>query len=108
MLQPQSFPVRAGPSVHDRMPLEVVLNAASGKHGKGEVEARLRSLLAAAGVPHRFHVARRPRQLADRVAAAAEAAQRDGGALVVAGGDGTINTVAAQAWRRRLPLGVLP
>lgn len=108
MLQPTSFPSRAGPSVHARMPLEVVLNAASGKHGKGEVEQRLQALLAASGVPHRFHVARRPRQLVERVTAAAEAAQRGGGALVVAGGDGTINTVAAQAWRRGLPLGVLP
>lgn len=90
------------------MPLEVVLNAASGRHGKGEVEHRLRELLGASDVPHRFHVAQRPRQLAVQCRAAADAAQAHQGALVVAGGDGTINSVATQAWQRGLPLGVLP
>lgn len=108
MSPPPRSPVPTAPAVHPHMPLEVVLNASSGKHGKGEVEARLRALLEQAGVPHQLHVARRPRALGPLAVAAADAAQRGQGALVVAGGDGTLNTVAAQAWRRRLPLGVLP
>lgn len=90
------------------MPLRVVLNAASGRHAKGEVEAVLRGALARAGLPHTLVVAKRPRQLVALSLAAAEAAQAEQGALVVAGGDGTINTVATQAWRRGLPLGVIP
>lgn len=108
MRHPHSLPVPAGPAVHPGMPLEVVLNAASGRHARGEVEHRLQALLEAAGVPHRFHVARRPRQLGARVTQAAEAAAQGAGALVVAGGDGTINAAAAQAWQRGVPLGVLP
>lgn len=108
MLQPL-FPFPPpGPAVRPRMPLRVVLNAASGRHAKGEVEAVLRAALGAAGLPHTLHVARRPRQLAALSQAAAAAAEAEQGALVVAGGDGTINTVATQAWRRGLPLGVVP
>ena len=44
-------------------------------------------------------------QLAER---AAQAAQDDGGLLVAAGGDGTINAVASAALRAGVPLGVVP
>lgn len=44
-------------------------------------------------------------QLAD---VAAQAAQADGGLVVAAGGDGTINAVAAAALRASVPMGVVP
>ena len=52
-----------------------------------------------------------PRERADIVQLsydAAEAARLDGGLVVAAGGDGTINAVAAAALRTGVPMGVLP
>lgn len=52
-----------------------------------------------------------PRARADIVRLAREAvdsAQRDGGLVVAAGGDGTINAVASAAWAAGAPMGVVP
>lgn len=89
-------------------PLWIVLNQASGSGDAQAVEASLRERLQVAG--RRFELLRaedpgRLPALADR---AAEQAQRDDGAVVVVGGDGTINAVTQAVLPRQVRFGVLP
>lgn len=90
-------------------PLHVVWNGRSGRHeGATPFDQRLAELLQRAGRPFRLHQAARPRELpalADRVV---QLARADGGIVVAAGGDGTINTVVQALWRWQVPFGVLP
>jgi len=95
------------PLLHPEMPLRVVLNVASGRQGS-ETADTLRSYLHEARQPHELHLVQRPRDLPIVARRAAESAQARGGALVAVGGDGSINTVAAEAWRLGLALGVIP
>jgi diacylglycerol kinase family enzyme len=54
-----------------------------------------------------WHVPRRGAQTPAIAAQAARQAQADGGILVAAGGDGTLNAAASAAWPLGLPIGVL-
>lgn len=104
----EALPPPERPALHPEMPLMVVLNAASGRHGERQPVDLLRSCLQEVRHPHELHVVRRPRELAVVTRRAAQSALGRSGALVAVGGDGTLNTVAAEAWRLGLPLGVLP
>ncbi|CAN7268621.1 diacylglycerol kinase family protein [Acidovorax sp. Leaf78] len=55
-----------------------------------------------------WHVPRERADIVQLAHDAAEAARQDGGLVVAAGGDGTINAVAAAALRAGVPMGVLP
>ncbi|WP_298207482.1 diacylglycerol kinase family protein [Acidovorax sp.] len=55
-----------------------------------------------------WHVPARRGDIVQLADAAAQAAQADGGLVVAAGGDGTINAVAAAALRAGVPMGVVP
>lgn len=90
------------------MPLMVVVNGTAGRQRESPTVDQLRSHLNHARQPHEIHAVKRPRDLPQAVQRAADAAQARGGALVAVGGDGGINTVAAEAWRRGLALGVVP
>lgn len=94
---------------HSRQrPFFVVLNRRSGSGDADATEQAICTTLDDAGHPYRMYCARRPHELAGLAGQAAEAAQAQGGAVVVAGGDGTINAVVQAVLPRRLPLGVLP
>ncbi|GKT02259.1 diacylglycerol kinase [Acidovorax sp. SUPP3434] len=74
----------------------------------GQLRARLEGLPPLQSNAVQWHV---PAQRAGIVQAAEEAAlaaQADGGLVVAAGGDGTINAVATAAWKHQVRMGVIP
>jgi diacylglycerol kinase family enzyme len=84
--------------------ISVIMNGRSGKASRPEVGDQLQALFARSGakvrierVPHPLDIGARARQAAAR-----------GDVLIAAGGDGTVNTVAAVAVETRATLGVLP
>jgi len=105
---PDTMPANQRPPLHADMPLMVVLNAASGRHGSENTVESLRSYLHQSRQPHELHVVHRPRDLPHAARRAAASARERGGALVAVGGDGSINAVACEAWQAGLALGVIP
>jgi diacylglycerol kinase family enzyme len=85
--------------------IAVVLNDSSGT-GEGASAARkLAEIFSSAGREARITVASR----GDELQAASRRAADDGcDTLVAGGGDGTVNTAAAVALERQIPLGILP
>jgi len=82
----------------------VILNPASGSAGR-DTAARIVELFAAEGRVATVLAAGRDRTVADQARAAVEAGCR---IAVAAGGDGTVNAVAAAVLGRDIPVGVLP
>jgi len=92
----------------DPMPLFVVMNAGSG-HGDTQVAIdTVREKLAQSGRQHEIYLVENPQQLTALAETAAKKALEFNGAVVGAGGDGTLNTVARQAYAVDRPFGVLP
>ena len=75
-------------------PLFVVLNVASGRHDAGDTQQTLAGLFDAAGRRHRFLLIKHAGDLQGRAKEAVRLACEQGGIVVAAGGDGTINAVA--------------
>ncbi|MBE2242208.1 MAG: diacylglycerol kinase [Burkholderiaceae bacterium] len=88
--------------------LHIVINAGSGHQNADATQAVIAGVLDEAGRACHFHRADDPARLPDVARAAVAAAQADGGVVVAAGGDGTINTVAQQVLASGRPFGVLP
>ncbi|RYX98045.1 MAG: diacylglycerol kinase [Comamonadaceae bacterium] len=89
-------------------PFFVVLNAGSGRHDADEEQQTMARLFTEAGRGFEFF---RITENTDIDALAREAvarAQQDGGVVVAAGGDGTINAVAGAVLGSGCPFGVLP
>jgi diacylglycerol kinase family enzyme len=85
----------------------IVMNRGSGKDEKDEVRDIVTAELQVAGRRHRFV----PVAPGDIVAACQEAARlasEQGGVMVAAGGDGTINCAAQAALAQDCPLGLIP
>ena len=89
-------------------PLSIVLNAGSGHEDADAACAAITAVLDAAGRRHSLHRIDSPERHAAVVAEAAEEAQARGAALVAAGGDGTLSSVAVQAMAHGLVFGALP
>lgn len=89
-------------------PFFVVLNRASGSSDASEVQAAIEHALTRAGRAYRVLCAQRPSALPALAAEAVALAKAQGGAVVVAGGDGTINAVAQAVLPSGLPFGALP
>lgn len=97
------------PAPPDRQrPFFVVLNRRSGSGDAALVEQAIRSTLEQARHPCHLFCAQRPGELDGLARHAAALAKAEQGAVVVAGGDGTINTVVQAVLPGGLPLGVLP
>lgn len=94
------------PTTGPRGPLHLVMVHRLRPDGR-TLEAHLRSHPGLANRDVHWHVARRPRTLPGLAADAARQAKADGGVLVAAGGDGTINTVSQAAWEHALPVGIV-
>ena len=90
------------------MPFFIVMNAASGHREGDDTRAIISRVMREAGREHYLHLVENPRDLARVAQAAVAQANLVGGAVVVAGGDGTINTVANAVLASACPLGVLP
>lgn len=86
----------------------IVMNAGSGRNDADMARQEIAAILDAAGRPHRFFLIDGEHDIGHAVRAAAAYAKAASGAIVAAGGDGTINCVAATAWKESLPMGVLP
>jgi diacylglycerol kinase family enzyme len=89
-------------------PLFILLNAGSGHEQTDQQKTTIDSLLAAAGRPYTLTVIDDPAGLAELAASTAGRAAACDGILVAAGGDGTINSVAAAALAAGCNFGVLP
>jgi diacylglycerol kinase family enzyme len=89
-------------------PLFIVLNQASGSGDPDRVEASIRGNLAGRRRDCEILRVQDPAQLPDLAVRAATRAQERGGAVVVVGGDGTINAVTQAVLPRGVPFGVLP
>ncbi|MET0963578.1 MAG: diacylglycerol kinase family protein [Noviherbaspirillum sp.] len=90
------------------MPFFIVMNAASGHREGGDTRAIISRVMREAGREHYLHLVENPGDLARVAQAAVAQANLVGGVVVVAGGDGTINTVANAVLASACPLGVVP
>ena len=91
-----------------RGPFFIVMNAASGHNDSGDERRVVADVLAAAGRQFEFLEIDQPASIAAVCAKAVALAQAQQGVVVAAGGDGTINAVAAAVLRSNCPFGVLP
>lgn len=86
----------------------IVMNAASGSADAREERERIEATLREAGQPYELLAVPDPRELPAIARHAADEAQRHRGAIVVAGGDGTINAVLQSALPTGRPFGIIP
>ncbi|MFY8135251.1 MAG: diacylglycerol/lipid kinase family protein, partial [Aquimonas sp.] len=87
---------------------DVVMNAGS---GRTEAQARrecVERVLREGGRAVQVRLVRHPRELPQQIEAAMASARAAGGAVVAAGGDGTINAVVQRVLGSGLPFGALP
>jgi diacylglycerol kinase family enzyme len=98
----------AGPVLAPDAPFHIVSNAGSGSKDAREGRQQIEAILSAAGRPHEFILIEDPKELAAVAKRAVEAAANTGGAVVVAGGDGTINSVMQAVLPTRQPFGIVP
>lgn len=89
-------------------PLFIVMNAASGRLDVAERRDAVLSVLRASGREHALLEAPEPAALAATAREALRRAIERDGAVVAAGGDGTINAVVQQVIGSGRPLGLLP
>lgn len=89
-------------------PFFIVLNLASGSGDGRAAQAAMQQILTAHQRKHEFFVVGDPKQVEKLAERAAAAAVRESGALIVAGGDGTINAVAQAALPTGRPFGIVP
>lgn len=95
-------------ATYPAMPFFIILNAASGHQEAGDTQAVISRVMQEAGREHHLMLVENPSDLANTANSAVAQANQVGGAVVVAGGDGTINTVANAVLASGCPLGVLP
>jgi diacylglycerol kinase family enzyme len=89
-------------------PLHIVCNAGSGSGDAQEARQQIEQILSTAGRRHSFILIDDPSHLPQIAERAADAAVRSKGAVVVAGGDGTINAVAQAVLPTQRPFGIVP
>lgn len=90
------------------MPFFIILNTASGHRESDATQAVIARVMREARREHHLRLVEDPADLAKVARVAVLEANHVGGAVVVAGGDGTINTVANAVLASACPLGVLP
>lgn len=84
------------------------MNARSGDQAADEARRTIEQVLAAGGRRFELLLVRKGSQVAQTARDAVEQAQREGGVVVAAGGDGTINAVAAAVLGSGCTFGVVP
>jgi diacylglycerol kinase family enzyme len=91
-----------------RGPFFVVLNAGSGRHNSDEQQALIARAFEEGGREFEFLLIADPARISEVARHAVELASSRQGVVVAAGGDGTINAVAAVVLASGCPFGVLP
>jgi diacylglycerol kinase family enzyme len=89
-------------------PWFVVINAGSGEHDAQRTQEVLAGVFEGGGQPAEFIHVDDASRLSEACDTAARQARARGGILVVAGGDGSINTAAQAALQHGCPMGVIP
>jgi len=89
-------------------PFFIVFNGGSGNDDAMETRTRIEERLGEAGRAYTIFAVDRPRQLPQIAEMAVERARQANGIVVAAGGDGTLNAVAAAVLPTGLPFGILP
>ncbi len=89
-------------------PLFVVINAASGHNDAEETVARIADVFGKAGRRHQFLRVDTPSKITEVARKAVRHAAEQGGIVVAAGGDGTLNAVAQAVHGQGPPYAVLP
>lgn len=96
------------PPAERDLPLFIVLNAGSGRQEVDAARDTIARVLDAAGRRHEIEMVRRGADIPAAATRAAARARAEGGAVVAAGGDGTLNAVAQAAHAAGCPMGVVP
>jgi diacylglycerol kinase family enzyme len=89
-------------------PFFIILNAGSGREQTQRQRATIEQALDQAGRAFKLSVVEDPGQIDAIACQMVDAAKAAGAIVVAAGGDGTINAVAARAAQAACPFGVLP
>lgn len=90
------------------LPLTVILNTASGRNDKDSVCQQIEGELAAAGRTYRILKPEGKGDIDELIRRTVEEAKRDPQIIVAAGGDGTMNAVAAALVGTNITMGVVP
>ena len=97
------------PPTPDRAtPLFIVMNARSGSGDANDAHQEMRAIFEEAGQAHEFLLIDRPDHIPAMAKQAVAKARERRGAVVAAGGDGTINTIASAVLPCGLPFGIVP
>jgi diacylglycerol kinase family enzyme len=96
------------PVVDAASPLFIVLNAGSGKLGADATQGAIEAVLEQAGRVHRLFVVKDAARLQETARQALDAARAQGGVVVAAGGDGSLNAVARVVLGSGCAFGVVP
>ena len=94
--------------LHSETPLVIVISRASGSRSADHTSERMRAIFTEAGRKHTFFWVDDPKRLGEVAARAVDAANQSEAAVVVAGGDGTINKVASAVLPSGRPFGIVP
>jgi diacylglycerol kinase family enzyme len=103
-----SLPPASAEIAAHRGPFFVVLNAGSGRHNSDEQQALIARAFEEGGREFEFLLIADPARISEVARRAVELASSRQGVVVAAGGDGTINAVAAVVLASGCPFGVLP
>lgn len=85
-----------------------MINPKSGHDDKDQVRSLVAAALESADQCYEFVNLENPSEISRLAKDSAERVKREGGALVVVGGDGSLNAFAAEALRVQCPFGVIP
>lgn len=86
----------------------ILLNEGSGNDNKKKTQETISRVFEATGQRCEFICVSDPDQLSDEAKKIAKRIGQEGGALIVAGGDGSISSVASIALEAQCPFGVIP
>jgi diacylglycerol kinase family enzyme len=89
-------------------PFFIVFNGGSGNDDADDTRRKIEERLSQAGRAYTIFAVDRPKQLPEIAEMAVERARQSNGIVVAAGGDGTLNAVAAAVLPTGLPFGILP
>jgi diacylglycerol kinase family enzyme len=95
-------------SLTGQEPLFIVLNTGSGRGDAQVLQDTIRGILDEAGRRYTLMAVDDPKHLTETAQAAVKRAQDEQGVVIAAGGDGTLNAVAATVLGKGVPFGILP